>query len=300
MSPLASLLSSWVLTAFWPILGKGGTGFFSSALFTQSGVVIGLMAISPWLLLKGRWRKIFSPKYRFSFFMMGILGSGISSLLYMTAVQYTTSANAAIMAQIEVIYSAALCAVILKERISRPQAAGSFLVILGTGIIMVRDLSTPRWKGDLIILLTPWMYQISHIFAKRLPDDLDAVTLAGGRLFYAALSLLPFSIWTLAHHPRWSLAPVAVGYLIAQGLAACSMNHVTWYMAIRRMDLAKATAIMLSYPALTLLFSWVLGQEKIHIIQLLGLALTLSGAYWVSILVLRAHPQQPPEAFFEG
>jgi drug/metabolite transporter (DMT)-like permease len=51
---------------------------------------------------------------------------------------------------------------------------------------------------------------------------------------------------------------------------------------------------------LTFLFSWGLGQEKIHIIQLLGLALTLSGAYWVSILVLRAHPEQPPEAFFEG
>ena len=36
-----------------------------------------------------------------------------------------------------------------------------------------------------------------------------------------------------------------------------------WYAAILRMDLAKATAFLLSYPALTMLLSWLeLGRPR--------------------------------------
>jgi len=188
---------------------------------------------------------------------------------------------------------------ILKERITLSQAAGSLLVLLGTGLIMAHDLSSPRWKGDAVILLAPWTFQIAHIFAKRLPKDLDAATIAGGRVFYGFLCLLPFSLVALARQPRWSWEPAAVRYLLMQGIGLSCVNHVLWYRAMRGMDLSKATAIMLSYPALTLLFAWEFGRETVHAAQLVGLGLTLSGAYWISLLVLRSHPQQPPELFLE-
>lgn len=300
MSPLAALITDWALTALWPIIGKDGTAYFSPALFCDAGLAIGLVALSPWLIAGGRWRVLFSRRVAFPLFMVGLLAGALASLALVTGVQYTTSANAAIMAQIEVIYSAVLCAILLRERIGFSQAAASLLVLMGTGLIMAKDLSTPRWKGDLLILLTPWMYQVAHIFAKRLPPDLDAVTIAGGRLFFGALCLLPFSVWTVALGPRWQWGVLPVLFLFAQGIGMSCLNHVLWYVAIRGMDLSKATAIMLSYPALTLLFSWGLGRESIHAFQLVGLALTLTGAYWISLLVLRMKGQPPPELFLEA
>ena len=300
MTPFAALIVDWVLTALWPIVGKDGVAYFSPALFCEAGLIIGFAALLPWLLARGRWRRLLSRSVAFPLIMVGLLAGALASLALMTGVQYTTSANAAIMAQIEVIYSAALCAVVLRENVGLSQAAGSLLVLAGTGLIMAKDLSTPRWKGDLLILLTPWMYQVAHIFAKRLPADLDAATIAGGRLLFGAIWMLPFSAWALWHGPRWSWGTVPVLYLLAQGVGMSCVNHVLWYVAIRGMDLSKATAIMLSYPALTLLFSWALGRETVHAFQLTGLCLTLIGAYWVSILVLRARrSDQPPELFLE-
>ena len=295
MPPFAALIADWILTGLWPIVGQAGTAHYTPVLFVEAGLALGTLSVLPMLARGGRWRRLFEPGLRGPFFMIGLFGSGLSTFIYIGALGLTTPANAAIMAQIEVLYSAALCAWLLRERVTLSQGAGSLLVVLGTGLIMARDLTTARWKGDAMILLTPWMYQVSHIYAKRLPDDLDAWTISAGRMLYGGLSLIPFSLWALARGPRWTWSAGGLALLAAQGIAMTAMNHVLWYLAIRRMDLAKATAIMLSYPALTVLFSWALGREPIQAAQLAGLGLTLGGAYWVSLLVLKAQPPTPAE-----
>ncbi|UPT74729.1 MAG: DMT family transporter [Elusimicrobiota bacterium] len=158
----------------------------------------------------------------------------------------------------------------------------------GTGLVMLHDLSSPRWKGDLMILCTPWLYQVSHIFAKRLPKGLDAVTLSGGRVLYGILTMAPVCAWTLWHGGRWSWEPGALGFLVLQGLLMSSLNFVLWYMAIRNMELSKATTFMLSYPALTLVFSWLLGRDAIQGVQLIGLACSFAGAVWTARLTAEA------------
>jgi drug/metabolite transporter (DMT)-like permease len=292
VSPLAALILDWVLTAFWPIIGAAGIPHYSGVLFSWAGLAVGLIAMAPWLARRGRWRAILAPGTRLNLFLMGLFSGG-ATVLYISALAYTTPANAAIMAQVEVLYSALLCAVFLGERLSARQSAASLLIVAGTGLIMAHDLTSPRWKGDLMIVATPWMYQVSHIFSKRLPKDLDPITVAGGRVVYGLVAMAPVVAWVLLGHPRWSWEPAPLLTLLIQGLAMSSLNFVLWYMAILRMDLAKATAIMLSYPALTVLFSWVLGREAIQGFQIIGLCVTFAGAYWVSRLVLQAQADIP-------
>ncbi len=291
--PLAALLIDVVLTALWPIVAQAGTALYDGALFTEAGMLVGLAALAPWLLKDGRWRRLVDPELRRSMFWMGLFGSGLSTFLFISAVKWTTPANAAITAQVEVFYSAAMCAWLLGERISGAQAAGAFLVVAGTGLILGHDLASPRWRGDLLILLTPWMYQVSHIHAKRLPRDLDAVTISGARMLYGAVSLAPVAALSLLGGARWSWSPAGLGLVALQGVGMCALNHLLWYVAIRRMDLSKATTIILSYPAFTVLFSWALGREAVGPAQLAGLALTLAGAYVVSLLVLKGNRPLP-------
>ena len=141
-----------------------------------------------------------------------------------------------------------------------------------------------------MILLTPWMYQVSHVLAKRLPKDLDPVLISGTRNFFALFLLIPVSAWVLWHGGRWSWAPGALGLLAAQGLLTNALSLLLWYGAILRMDLAKATAFLLSYPALTMVFSWALGRETISAVQVAGLLVTLGGASWLSHISLRCVP----------
>lgn len=287
MSPLAALVIDWAVTALWPLIGAYGMRHYSGALFTTGGLVIGLAAMSPWLIAKSRWRRLIDPKIVPSLAMMGLC-SGAATVIYISALAHTTPANAAIVAQVEVLYSAALTAWLLGERPSLKLGLAALLVMSGTALVMLHDLSSPRWKGDLMILCTPWLYQVSHIFAKRLPRDLDATTLSGGRVLYGIVAMIPICLWTLSHAGRWSWSPEALKFLVMQGLLMSSLNFILWYMAIRHMELSKATTFMLSYPALTLVFSWLLGHDSIQGVQIVGLACSFSGAVWTARLTQEA------------
>jgi drug/metabolite transporter (DMT)-like permease len=287
MSPLAALVTDWAITALWPLIGAYGMRHYSGPLFATGGLVIGLLAMSPWLAAKGRWSRVLSRDIAPSLAMMGLC-SGAATCIYISALAHTTPANAAIVAQVEVLYSAALTAWLLGERPSLKLALAALLVMSGTALVMLHDLSSPRWKGDLMILGTPWLYQVSHIFAKRLPKNLDALTLSGGRVFYGILTMAPVCAWSLAHGARWSWTAEGLGFLVLQGLLMSSLNFVLWYMAIRRMELSKATTFMLSYPALTLVFSWALGRDAIHAVQIAGLACSFTGAVWTARLTSEA------------
>lgn len=291
LSPLAALLIDWVVTALWPLIGALGMRHYNGLLFSAAGLLVGLAVLAPVLAAGGRWRRIFAPDVAPSLAAMGFF-SGLATAIYISALAYTTPANAAIMAQVEVLYSALLCAWLLGERPTLKQAAATLLVLIGTGLIMFRDLSSPRWRGDLMILATPWMYQVSHIFSKRLPKDLDAWTLSGGRVLFGLLTMAPLCAWAVARGARWSWEPAALGVLALQGVFMSSTNFVLWYLAIRRMDLTQATSIMLSYPALTLLFSWAVGHERAHGLQIAGMLVTMAGATWTSRLVVEAQRER--------
>lgn len=81
--------------------------------------------------------------------------------------------------------------------------------------------------------------------------------------------------------------------LLFQGVIMMAFTHVLWYVSIRGMDLSKATAIMLSYPALTLLYSRLLGAEPIGPHQWAGLCVTLAGAWWLTWLAAQARAPEP-------
>lgn len=287
MSPLTALVVDWAITALWPLLGAEGMRHYSGILFGTAGLVVGLFLLSPWLAARGRWRRLLEPRIARSMAAMGLF-SGTATVIYISALAHTTPANAAIVAQVEVLYSAALTAWLLGERPSLKLALAALLVMGGTGLVLGHDLDSPRWRGDLMILASAWMYQLSHIFAKRLPEDLDALTLTGGRVVFGILAMTPLCLWSLSRGARWSWEAPALGVLLAQGALMSSVNFVLWYRAIRGMDLSKATVFMLSYPALTLVMSWALGREAIGAHQVAGLACAFAGAAWTARLTADA------------
>ncbi|HEX4047244.1 MAG TPA: DMT family transporter [Elusimicrobiota bacterium] len=285
MIPMAALVADWVLTALWPLIGQSGLRYYSGMIFMWAGLAIGLVAMAPWLLARGRWRRMLARDAAPALLAMGFF-SGLATAIYIVALNYTTPVNAVILAQIEVLYSALLSAHFLDERLSLKQSLASFLVVGGTALIVLHDLRSPRWRGDLMILATPWMYQVSHVFSKKLPADLDSMTLSGGRVFYGLITMAPLVAWSLLRGGAWSWEPSALSVLLAQGVLMSSLNLVLWYVAIRGMPLSKATTMLLSYPALTLVFSWGLGREAIRAVQLAGLACTFAGALWTARLSL--------------
>lgn len=301
ITPLGAIWLNVCINSFMPILGFFAAARIAPPLFALAGSALGFACFVPWSFK----HKVFPLYFRRDLwprlFAVGFFGSALPIAALVMALKYTTPANAAILGQVEAVYTIILSRLFLKEKISLSQLFGTGLVLAGTLLIAYKERFTLRWTGDLIVLAVPLSYQISHLFSKKLPKDLSHIFVASARTLFATLGILPVFLLGFVM-PVASFTPSLglLGIILAWGLVLTALNNILWYKAILNMDLSKATAIVLSYPVLTALLSAALGIEKIQAYQMIGLGLALSGAYWVTLLVRKQDANPPAEAVSGG
>lgn len=286
-SPLAAAWVCWAIVGISPVAGKYAVGVISPALLVFLGTLIGVLYFTPWITKNKKWGELLVPETRWKFLFIGTFGTALPFTISLIALHYTTAGNAAILQQSELFYSLLFSAVFLREFPSKAQLAGSALIVAGVLIILVKEQYTPRWTGDLLIVGSTWMLQAGSTVAKKLPKNLDHRVISMARNLFAlpALVLILGVMWLLKEN--FTLIPNAQMFsvLAYTGIFKYGLAMVVWYKAIRALDLSKVTAIYLSYPILSLLISAVLGLETPTVYQLIGLAVTFAGAYWVSATV---------------
>ena len=286
ITPLGAIWLTVCINSFIPILGYLAAGKISPPLFALAGSALGFACFLPWIIKNKMFPVYFRRDLWPRLLAVGLFGSALPIAALVLALNYTTPANAAILGQVEAVYTVILSRLFLKERISLSQLFGTALVLAGTLLIAFKERFTMRWTGDLIVLAVPLMYQVSHLFSKKLPGNMSHVFVASARTLFATLGILPvFALGFFMPVASFEPSLRLLWILLVWGVALTALNNVLWYKAILNMDLSKATAIVLSYPVLTAILSHAFGIEKIQAYQVIGLCLALAGAYWVTLLV---------------
>ncbi len=286
LTPIQGLLTSTFITAIYPIVGKYGVGYISPSYILLLGTFITVLYFAPWLTKNKMWGRFFARDVYKKLIVVGLFGSALPFLIMLLALNYTTPANAAILNQFEVVYSIILAMIFLRERPTLKQLAGTALVVLGCTLVMFSGDFAIRWKGDLMVVGAVWMFQVSHIAAKKLPADLQPQFISAARSLYAFFWTIPLSIAISFFMPlQLTINPATLGVLFYVGVINYGFGNACWYVAIRNMDLSKATAVILSYPVITYITSVILGLDKINALQIAGLTLALLGAYTVTNVI---------------
>lgn len=286
--PVYAIWLAWLATSVNVVISKLAVPYVTSALFLFLACLIAVICFRIYFADSGEWQKLFRKDVWPKALGMGTFGTALPMTIFMVALNYTTPVNAAIANQFEIIYSLVLSAILLKERPTVKQIGGSMLILLGVGMIVLEGGTTLQAKGDLMVVGCLWMYQVSHIFAKKLPSDLGPQTIAAARAFYAmpALGVLCLCLWAFQGPLQFDVqaAPLWI-ILFASALINYFLGNSYWYQAIRNMDLSKATAIILSYPVMTYILSVAFGQDKITLVKIVGMVLAVGGAYIVTGIV---------------
>ncbi len=285
ISPVYAIWIAWFATAINVVISKLAVPYVTSALFIFLSCFIAVMCFR--FSLGEEWRKLFRKDVWPKALGMGTFGTALPMTIFMVALNYTTPVNASIANQFEIIYSLILSAIILKEHPSLKQIGGSILILLGVGMIILEGGTSIQIKGDLMVIGCLWMYQISHIFAKKLPTDLGPQTIAAARALYAlpALGILCIALFFIQGSLQFNgQAPLLWIALGVSAIINYFLGNCYWYQAIRNMDLSKATAIILSYPVMTYVLSVLFRQDQITFYKVLGMILAVGGAYIVTLL----------------
>ena len=291
--PSIAIWIDTVITAINMVVAKYAVEYTSAALFLLLASLGATLCFIPHITCIHAWPRVFDRKYFWRYLGIGTLGTGLPMTIMVYALNFTTPTNASILNQFEIIYSLLLAWIILREKPSWAQLGGSALIIGGVTMLLWQAGFTPQLKGDLMIIGCLWMFQLSHILAKKLPADLDGQTVACIRSVFAMPALFLLIIYIavtqgLTFRPTLTLG----GCVLFSAVFCYYIGNALWYYGIRNMALGKATAIILSYPVFTFLISMMLGLDKLTIFKISGLVLALGGAYIVTLVRTQGESQK--------
>ena len=216
----------------------------------------------------GRWPKLA---------LLGALGTGLAFFLFYAGASRSTAIETALVLQVEPAYSLLLSWLAFGHRPTLRRVAALGVILVGIALALgARSLSAST--GILLLLVTPLCWQLSHLLVlKRLPDT-PPIVLTGARYVYGGVLLsLTWLLLGGALPPAAELATL-LPVLALQGIVLSMVGTLLWYQTIARLDLGRATAIVVpSIPVLSLGASFLLLGEVATPRQWLGLLLTAVG-----------------------
>lgn len=247
-------------------------------LFTAAISVLFASLIPLFILAsKGMLGELIKKRNVLYLFFISFFGTVVALILFLSGVEMTSGINASLLLQIEPLYSALLGFFILGEAMSWRQVSAMLLVVIGLVIVFYNGILQVSY-GDILVLLTPLFYQISHIIVKKVMKELGDDVIIAGRFVYAVPILLVLSTLASANQFEVLLQPLYLALLLFLGVS-WALGYILWVKAIKRINLSKATVIVAPYPVLSLVFAWVILSEVPSVYQICGLALILVGIY---------------------
>lgn len=265
--------------AFIPAVAKLTTGHASPLLVAAaSNVFAGLAALAV-LAVRGELRWLVERPRAWRLLAIAALGTAAAHLLLYFGASRTNAIVTTLCLQIEPAYSLLLAWLVLGHRPTPRRLLATLLILAGIALA-VGASAIETSIGVWLLLLTPLCWQASHLIVLRALAGIPAVALTSARYAYGGLLLA--AVWAAVEGPAalppaaalWPLTPL----WILQGLVLSYGGTLLWYVAIARIDLARATAIVVpSIPLLSLAASFLILGEVATRAQWAGLLLTAAG-----------------------
>lgn len=266
-------------SAFVPAVAKLTTSLasgFTIALFTS---FFGGVIAAGFLAWRRELHLLWPRKDLPTLVAIGALGTALAFLLYYSGAKRVTAIETALCVQTEPIYSLIGARLVLGYPMPGRRVAAVFAIALGIAIA-IGTAPTSGWLGLGFLLATPLAWQISHWIALRNLHEFNALQLSGARYVYGTLVLAV--AWLLIEGTSGLPSREQVGSFLPgvalQGMVLSFGGTYAWYGAVKRLDLTRATAIVVpSAPIVSLVVSYLVLGEAVTLRQAIGFALTAAG-----------------------
>ena len=213
---------------------------------------------------------------------MGLLGNLVYQGLFIIGIDYTLSANAAVMLGTIPVWVAVFSHFFNLERMNRYKtlgvlfAFGGIIFIIGGGA-QEFSMTSNTFIGDVIIVLAAMVWGAYTILSKPFlerytPIQFSAImsTIGCVVLFLIGLPSMVTVDWSTVSYP-------AYGGIIYSGLLAIGAAYVIWNYGLQTVGAVHTATYQNLVPVLGLLFGIVLLGEQLTWAQYFGSALVIGG-----------------------
>lgn len=227
---------------------------------------------------KPEWKSVI--KEWLKLVLMALLGIVGYNLVLYSALEFTSSTNAAFVSALNPAVMIVFSVIILRDRISTLQISGILVSLVGTMVILTggsigQVFQTEYNKGDLLMLAAIVLWTLYSIVGKQV-KTIPTITATAASALIAAIIMAPFAIYQGLDFSGVSVFSLQGILYITIFPSVCSF--VFWNVSVREVGAGKAGIFLNLIPVFTAIISWILG-EKITLSQIVGGMLVFIGVY---------------------
>ena len=225
----------------------------------------------------------------------------VSSALLVMGTRRVPSGVASLLSSTMPLFTAVLSVALLRTRLGRRAVLGLVVGFAGTATLAAPAMEgRSQAVGVLVLVLSAvaWAYGTVHMKWRDM-TRVSPVMLVAIQLIMSAIVLVPFGLaveGTDAVDPGWGLfLPVLYSAVPSQAVTFALLATVVRYANPTQ---AAATAYLV--PLFGVLFGWLIRDERLGVIELLGGALVVAGVYVVATAAASAAPRGRPSTVVEA
>ena len=196
----------------------------------------------------------------------------------MVGLTRTTSANASLLNNFEIVATALIALMVFREKISRRLWLAIGLITLSSMILSFEDASSLQFSfGSLFVLAACvcWGFENNCTRMMSASDPLEIVVIKG---FGSGLGSLLIALVVGEPLPAPEVLPV----VLALGFVAYGLSIFFYVYAQRRLGAAKTSAYYAVAPFIGVLLSRLILRESFTQVFLIALFIMMAGSYFAS------------------
>jgi drug/metabolite transporter (DMT)-like permease len=238
-----------------------------------------------WLILWTTERRIVSRADLRRTLVPGIV-FGLNMLCFFTGVTKTTVANAEFVASLAPLVVVPAGAFFFKEHINRKALWFGLLSL--AGLMLVLFNAPPRgeasWTGNAIVFCAVFLWALYLLTSRRLRDEMTVQAIMASVMTTATLTVFPITLL------RGELDDVTIHSLPYIGILMVltgTLAHGLIVFAQRSVPLGTMSILQVGQPALAVAWAYLLLDQNIRGIQVIGMALVICGLLAVVLVTRR-------------
>jgi drug/metabolite transporter (DMT)-like permease len=221
------------------------------------------------------------------FVVLAVTGLVTNTTLWYYGLHRTLAVNAAIVGATGPLFVAILAATWLREPLSALNVAGILISFAGVVLTVTRGslravLDLDLHPGDFIILAAQVIWAVYSVYARQVARRFPPTVITTGTYLVSAALLVPLA---LVERPWRALAALGPGAALAILYAAVlvTVSHVWFYWGIRVVPAPVAAMTVNVIPLQVIALSWLLLDEPVTWVHLVGALVVISGVLLASL-----------------
>lgn len=213
---------------------------------------------------------------------IALVGNVLYQLFFIIGVDYTYSANAAVILGTIPVWVALLSHLFTDEKLTRYKSIGIGLAFTGIVLIVTGSkagisIASKTFLGDVIILCAAISWGVYTILAKRFLKKYPSTQFTGVMSIVGMVFLLIIGLPNLLHVNWTGISLKGWGGIFYSGLLSIGLAYLIWNNSVSKIGAVRTAAYQNLVPVLGLVFGVVLLQEALTIQQYSGSALVIVG-----------------------